>query len=129
MKAKNKTAWPLYALVLVFLHVVSAAAGPLEDAEAAIKRRDYTTAARIIRPLAESGDATAQHNLGVIHFIQWRLLGAKDFLRVYADGLERFGYMMSPLEKMAYDAEAAFSAAGTFDAELLVSDALAKLRG
>jgi hypothetical protein len=48
---------------------------------------------------------------------------------VYADGLERFGYMMSPLEKMAYDAEVAFSAAGTFDAELLVSDALAKLRG
>jgi len=67
MKAKNKTAWPLYALVLVFLHVVSAAGGPLEDAEAAIKRRDYTTAARIIRPLAESGDATAQYNLGVFY--------------------------------------------------------------
>lgn len=67
MKAKNKTAWPLYALVLVFLHVVSAAGGPLEDAEAAIKRRDYTTAARIIRPLAESGDPTAQYNLGVFY--------------------------------------------------------------
>ena len=67
MKAKNKTAWPLYALVLVFLHVVSAAEGPLEDAEAAIKRRDYTTAARIIRPLAETGDATAQYNLGVFY--------------------------------------------------------------
>jgi TPR repeat protein len=67
MKAKNKTAWPLYALILVFLHVVSAAGGPLEDAEAAIKRRDYTTAARIIRPLAESGDATAQYNLGVFY--------------------------------------------------------------
>lgn len=59
--------WPLYALFLVFLHVVSAAAGPLEDAEAAMKRRDYATAARIIRPLAESGDATAQHNLGVFY--------------------------------------------------------------
>ena len=64
----------------------------------------------------------------LIHIIQWRLLGAKNFLRV-ADGLERFGYMMSPLESVAYDAEAAFSAADTFDAELLVSDALAKLRG
>ena len=59
--------WPLYAVILVFLHVVSAAAGPLEDAEAAIKRRDYTTAARIIRPLAESGNATAQYNLGVFY--------------------------------------------------------------
>jgi hypothetical protein len=65
----------------------------------------------------------------LIHIIQWRLLGAKDFLRVYADGLERFGYMMTPLERMAYDTEAAFSAAGTFDAKLLVSDALAKLCG
>jgi TPR repeat protein len=57
--------WPLCAIILVY--VVSAAAGPLEDAEAAIKRRDYTTAARIIRPLAESGDATAQYNLGIFY--------------------------------------------------------------
>ena len=34
---------------------------------------------------------------------------------------------MSPLEKMAYDAEAAFSALSAFDAEQLVSDALAKI--
>jgi TPR repeat protein len=66
-RPKSKMPWPLYALILGFLHVVSAAAGPLEDAEAAIRRRDYTTAARIIRPLAESGDATAQYNLGVFY--------------------------------------------------------------
>ena len=59
--------WPLYAFILFFLHFVPAAAGPLQDAEAAIKRRDYTTAARIIHPLAESGDATAQYNLGVFY--------------------------------------------------------------
>ena len=59
--------WPLYAFILFFLHLVPVAAGPLEDAEAAIKRRDYATATRIIRPLAESGDATAQHNLGVFY--------------------------------------------------------------
>jgi TPR repeat protein len=55
------------AFLLVFLHIASAAAGPLQDAEAAIKRRDYTPAARIIRPLAETGDATAQYNLGVFY--------------------------------------------------------------
>ena len=66
-RAKNKMRWPVYILILGFFHVVSAAAGPLEDAEAAIKRRDYTTAARIIRPLAESGDATAQYNLGIFY--------------------------------------------------------------
>src|SRR6185503_19776561 len=64
-RAKNKMLWPVCAIILVY--VVSAAAGPLEDAEAAIKRRDYTTAARIIRPLAESGDATAQYNLGIFY--------------------------------------------------------------
>ena len=29
------------------------AAGPLEDADAAIRRRDYPTAVRLVRPLAE----------------------------------------------------------------------------
>ena len=42
-------------------------AGPLEDADAAIKRRDYTTAVQLIRPLAEQGDANAQYKLGVFY--------------------------------------------------------------
>jgi TPR repeat protein len=46
------------------IHVL---AGPLEDANAAIKRRDYATAVRLIRPLAEQGDANAQYNLGVLY--------------------------------------------------------------
>ena len=40
---------------------------------------------------------------------------------MYADGLERFGYRDSPLEKMAYDAEAAFTAKEIFDAEKMVA--------
>ena len=39
-------------------------AGPLEAADAAVKRRDYATAVRLVRPLAEQGDANAQYNLG-----------------------------------------------------------------
>jgi TPR repeat protein len=42
-------------------------AGPLEDADAAIKRRDYTTAVQLIRPLAEQGDANAQYKLAVFY--------------------------------------------------------------
>ena len=38
-----------------------------------------------------------------------------------ADGLERLGYRDSPLEVMAYDAEAAFIANDIFDAEQLVA--------
>ena len=42
-------------------------AGPLEDADAAFLKQDYATALRLLRPLAEQGDATAQFNLGVMY--------------------------------------------------------------
>ena len=58
----------------------------------------------------------------LIHVIQWRVLGPEKFLVAYADGLERCGYRDSPLEAMAYDAEAAFtSRAPAFDAEQWVT--------
>jgi hypothetical protein len=57
----------------------------------------------------------------LIHVAQWWILGSEQFLRAYADGLERFGYRASPLEVMAYDAEAAFMANDIFDAEKMVA--------
>jgi TPR repeat protein len=61
--------WRCIALLALGLWVAvdGAAAGPLEDADAAIKRRDYATAARVIRPLAEQGDANAQYALGIYY--------------------------------------------------------------
>jgi TPR repeat protein len=53
--------------ILIFSFADIVAAGPLEDADAAVKRRDYATAVRIIRPLAEQGDARAQYTLGVFY--------------------------------------------------------------
>ena len=44
----------------------------------------------------------------LIHVLQWRLLGPEGFLKLYADGLEKFGYWDSPLEKMAYCAQREF---------------------
>jgi hypothetical protein len=67
----------------------------------------------------ERNEAIHFHEL--IHVVQWRILGPEQFLRLYADGLERFGYRESPLEKMAYDAEAAFTAKEIFDAEKMVA--------
>ena len=55
------------AIILVLGFAAPAAAGPLEDADAAIRKRDYATAVRLIRPLAEQGDANAQYNLGVLY--------------------------------------------------------------
>jgi hypothetical protein len=64
----------------------------------------------------------------LIHVLQWRLLGPERFLRLYADGLEKFGYNNSPLEKMAYTAQAEFSRSRrTFDAQALVLRELRQL--
>jgi len=48
------------AIILGFATPV--VAGPLEDADVAIKRHDYATALRLIRPLAEQGNANAQYS-------------------------------------------------------------------
>jgi TPR repeat protein len=55
------------AILLMLSFAAPVVAGPLEDADIAIKRRDYATALRLIRPLAEQGDASAQYNLGVFY--------------------------------------------------------------
>jgi uncharacterized protein len=55
------------AIILILRFPTSGGAGPLEDADAAIKRRDYATAVRLIRPLAEQGNANAQYKLGVFY--------------------------------------------------------------
>lgn len=54
-------------IILVLGFAAPAAAGPLEDADAALKRRDYATAVRLNRPLAEQGNANAQYNLGTFY--------------------------------------------------------------
>jgi uncharacterized protein len=48
------------AIILVLGFATPAVAGPIEDANAAIKRRDYATAVRLIRPLAEQGKGPVQ---------------------------------------------------------------------
>ena len=53
------------------------------------------------------------------------MLGPEGFLTAYANGLDEFGYENSPLEKMAYDAEASFKrSSAIFDAEKFVAERL-----
>jgi TPR repeat protein len=52
------------ALILATGLAGSAAAGPFEDGTAALERRDYTTAMRLLRPLADQGNAGAQDIVG-----------------------------------------------------------------
>jgi hypothetical protein len=79
-----------------------------------------------IKQTAVTEEAIHFHEL--IHVIQWRLLGPEDFLAAYANGLDEFGYENSPLEKMAYDAEASFKRSfAIFDAEKFVTEQLGRL--
>ena len=56
------------------------------------------------------------------------LLGPEHFLKLYADGLERQGYWDSPLERIAYAAQAEFSGSKqAFDAQTLVLHELRNL--
>ncbi len=56
---------PIFAAIMLVLSLAApVAAGQLEDATAAYQRRDYATALRLYRPLADQGDARAQTMLG-----------------------------------------------------------------
>ena len=63
MKLKRAIA----AIVLVSAFAAPMAAGTFEDAVDAHARGDYAKALRLIRPLANDGNATAQFNLGVMY--------------------------------------------------------------
>jgi len=57
----------LAAIILVLSLATPVAAGPYEDATAAIERGDHATAARLLRPLADKGVAYAQTLLGFMY--------------------------------------------------------------
>jgi hypothetical protein len=61
--------YTLAAFLLMSGFAVSAGATPLDDAIAAGDKGDYATALRLLQPLAEQGDATAQYDLGIMYFL------------------------------------------------------------
>jgi hypothetical protein len=76
-----------------------------------------------LKPTRSNNEKMHFHEL--VHVIQWRLLGPDRFLFLYANGLECFGYRQSPLEAVAYDAEAAFaSSTAIFNVEKMVAEKL-----
>jgi TPR repeat protein len=50
-----------------FLGIAGAGAGPWEDGMASYNHGDYMPAIRLFRPLAEHGNAKAQHLIGVMY--------------------------------------------------------------
>lgn len=47
----------------------------------------------------------------LVHVVQWRTLGAENFLLAYGLGLFQYGYEASPLEAMAYSLQRSFESA------------------
>lgn len=92
-------------LLILFLAPANAGrAGPIDDASEAFDRGDYATVLSLIRPLAEQGDAVAQHGLGTMYAngqgvpqndaeaIKWDRLAADQGL---AQAQSSLGYMYS----------------------------------
>jgi TPR repeat protein len=55
------------ALIIAVGSAGSVAAGPYEDSAAAYEKGDYATTLRLVRPLAEQGNVTAQFALGIMY--------------------------------------------------------------
>ncbi|HUT50890.1 MAG TPA: tetratricopeptide repeat protein [Alphaproteobacteria bacterium] len=69
----NQVLWPLI-VVMVLATTLPSAADDFADAKQAFDAEQYRKAVRLLRPLAEKGDARAQHLLGRAHMFG---LGAK----------------------------------------------------
>jgi TPR repeat protein len=56
-------------LIAAFMLIASAGANaaPAEDAFAAYQKGDYPTALKLLKPLADQGNVTAQYNVGVMY--------------------------------------------------------------
>ena len=62
----------LVAAILLMLSLAApVAAGPLEDGYTAYTRGDFATAMRLMRPLADQGDVTAQTVVGLMHYFTY----------------------------------------------------------
>jgi TPR repeat protein len=85
------------AIVAVLLSASSAFAGALENGEAAYNRNDWTTAMRLLRPVAEGGDVKAEHLVAMMY-----LWGRG----VAADPAEAFRWYRKAAEQGDADAEA-----------------------
>ena len=55
--------------VLLFALATPANAGPFEDGLAAYEQKDYPTALKVLKPLAELGHAGAQNYLGMMYYL------------------------------------------------------------
>ena len=59
------------AILLMLSLAAPVAAGPLEDGYTAYTRGDFATAMRLMRPLADQGNITAQTVVGLMYYFSY----------------------------------------------------------
>ena len=59
------------AILLMLSLAAPLAGGPLEDGYTAYTRGDFATAMRLMRPLADQGDVTAQTIVGLMYYFNY----------------------------------------------------------
>ena len=59
------------AILLMWSFAAPLAAGPLEDGYPAYTRGDFSTAMRLMRPLADQGNITAQTVVGLMYYFNY----------------------------------------------------------
>lgn len=64
---RKKAFYSACAFLWLFASALYASSGKLDEALKAVEKQDYKTAYGIFKKLAESGDAEAQYNLGVMY--------------------------------------------------------------
>lgn len=65
-RGTKRLAFAALCCAMVLLAARPSIADPFNDARSAYERGDYAAAVRLLRPLAEQGDASAQFNLGYV---------------------------------------------------------------
>jgi uncharacterized protein len=103
----------LLLLFVMFVQLAApAAAGPLEDGRAALEKKDYAVALKILQPLADQGDAYAQDLIGAIAYERNDYATALKIFRPRAEKGEAYpqymvGYMYETGHGVALDDAAA----------------------
>jgi TPR repeat protein len=94
----NRTFKAAAAFVLAVGFTCSAAAGPYEDALAAYRKGDYGTVLRLMRPLADRGEAHAQSVIGAMYAEGQDYAAALSWYRKAAD--QGYAYAQDEVGRM-----------------------------
>ena len=107
-------------LIIALIMAVPVIAEPLEDAKKAYDHRDYETAVRLYKPLANKGDPEAQYSLGYMYRT------GKGVLKDHVTAYMWFNIAISHLSRLDDDRRKLLESNRNFSAVQMTLDQIAK---